>query len=133
MNDDVERMVIDHCNGHGGEGFYVWSEEYPDEGSWGPYATYADAVVDLGSEQVAVPTKQADAYIAQHPLRTVSTGSEGERCIRCEREKSPWRCGLRQKGLCRCEAVGDPPNVCGLRGVKERPACRCDDATKGAE
>ncbi len=62
QDDDKSRMVIDWCGkgmAHGAPGFYVWSEEYPEEGSNGPYDTYPEAVAEMGSECVAVPTHGA--------------------------------------------------------------------------
>ncbi len=39
-------------NWHGGEGWYWWEEEYPEEGVCGPYPTKAAAIKDMSSDHV---------------------------------------------------------------------------------
>lgn len=43
MDEQLDEFAFEECEGHSGRGWYFWSADYPDEGSWGPFHTREEA------------------------------------------------------------------------------------------
>lgn len=63
---ELEVICLWHGDGYGGEGWYWWSEEYPEDGTWGPYGSKADAVHDMGPRDAL--------YVQEAPTDSVKVG-----------------------------------------------------------